>query len=142
MATQILTKFTLKGIGFDPDEITTFLGIQPTELWRRGAQIPKTRMLRKHDAWILSTGYEELDEEHAISVMQQASRIMERLKPHTAKLQEISTRLKLNPLLSCVLYVEDSDRPSVQFDSDIVQWLAELHAAIDVDLYYLSSENE
>jgi hypothetical protein len=140
VATKIASHFILTGVGFDPDEITSLLGVQPTRTWRFDDPVPRTLLRRKHDAWFLSIGYERLDEEHTIDLMSQVRRIFDRLQPDTAKLIDICTRLKLQPVLSCVLYIEGNDRPAVHFDTDIVQWLAQLQAEIDVDLYYLPIE--
>jgi hypothetical protein len=137
VATRIASEFLLIGVGFNPDEITALLEIQPTGTWRLGDLVPRTALRRKHDAWFLSTGYENLDDEHSIDVMSQARCLFDRLQPATAKLIEICTRLKLESALNCVLYIEGNDRPAVYFEPYIVQWLAQLHAEIDIDLYYL-----
>ena len=130
----------LIGVGFNPDEVTSLLGVQPTETWRLGDLVPRTILRHKHDAWLWSTGYERLDAEHTIDLMSQVRRIFDRLHPDTAKLIDICTRLQLEPALNCVLYVEGNYRPAVHFDSDIIQWLAQLRAEIDIDLDYLPVE--
>jgi hypothetical protein len=137
VATRIATQFILTGIGFNPDEVTSLLGIQPTQTWRLGDLVPRTILHRKHDAWLFSTGYETLDEEHSVDVTSQVHRLVDQIQPNTAKLKEICTRLQLEPALNCVLYIEGNDRPAVHFDPDIVQWLAQLQAEIDINLYYL-----
>ena len=137
MATQIAAQFMLSSPQFNPDEVTVFLGIQPTKTWRCGDKIPKTSLRRKHDAWILSTGSAELDQEHSIDLIKQVHSLLDHLRPHTAKLKKICVQLNLEATLSCVLYVEGDDRPAIHFAPDLVKWLAELHADIDIDLYYL-----
>lgn len=136
MATEILTEFTLTGIGFDPDEVTTLLGIKPTETWRLGDLIQNTFLHHKHDGWCLSTGQEELDEQNSIDVPRQVRFIFEQLQPYTSKLKDVCARFRLDVELTCVVYIE-GDRPAIHFDSDVVRWLAELNAEIDVDLYVL-----
>lgn len=142
MATEIATTFLLQGIGFDPDDITILLGIQPTKVWRYGAPIPKTTMHYKNDSWLLSTDYEVLDEEHLSDLTRQVDSLINRLQPSTAKLKEICARFRLDVKLYCVLYIEDADRPAIQFSPAIVEWLAELHAGIDVVTYFLSDSAE
>ena len=136
MATEIATRFILRGNQFDPDEITALLGIQPIEVWRYGDLIPRTIMRHKDNGWLLSTESQPLDEENSIDLMRQIDTIVGRLRPHTAKLQEICTRLRLNAKLYCVLSIEGEDRPAIQFDPDTVQWLAQIHAGIDVVTYF------
>lgn len=137
MATEIACEFLLTGVGFNPDEITILLGIQPTKTWRLGDLVPRTSLRRKHDGWLLSIGYEHLDEEHSIDLMSQVRRLFDRLQPDTAKLIDICTRLQLESSLNCVLYIRGNERPAVHFDPDIIQWLAQLQAEIDIDLYHL-----
>ncbi len=140
MATRIAAEFTLTGFGFNPDEVTISLGVQPTRTWRQGDPRGKTLLRHKSDGWELSTGYEELDEENSIDMIKQIRSIFGRLQPHTSKLKEMCARLKVDARVCCVMHIEGDDRPAIYFDRDIVKWLAELGADIDIDLYVVPSE--
>jgi hypothetical protein len=142
MATRIAAEFTLTGVSFDPEQVIRELGIQPTKTWRLGDQIQKTLLHYKHDGWMLSTGYQTLDEEHAVNLTGLIRELFLKLKPHTKALVGISAKLNLEAELTCIMYIEGDCRPEMHLDRDVVQWLGELHADIDTDIYILPQERE
>lgn len=133
---EISTEFIVRGSRFDPDECTALLGIQPTKVWRFGDLIPKTILRRKDNGWLLSSGDQAVDEKNSINLVTQVNDLVGCLQPHTVKLKEMRGRLSLETKLYCVLYIESDDRPTIQFGPDVIAWLAEVGAGIDVVTYH------
>jgi len=141
VATRISAEFTLTGTGFNPDEVTSFLGIHPAKTWRKGDLVdPRTLPRYKHDGWKLSAGYKELDEENAVNLSNLVLDIFHKLQPHTSRLKVVCEKYKLAAELTCVMYIEGNDRPEMHFDHDVVKWLAELNAETDLDLHVLPKQ--
>jgi hypothetical protein len=137
MAVKILAEFILTGINFNPEEITSFLGIAPTKTWRLGDQIQTSLLTYKHDGWLLSTG-----EEESLDLNNQLRSVIDQLKPHFSKIKEVCARLNLEAEIGFAVYVENGETPALHFDKDIVQIAADLNAEIDIDLYVFSSSEE
>jgi transposase len=129
MGTRMHVEFTLTAIGLDPKEITSRIGIRPTKTWRKGDQIQKSLLKFKHDGWSIST--KENDGDIGLHIKQ----LMDQLKPHKTKLKKIIKDLNLDAELSCVVFTEEDDRPAIYFKRNVIEFLAELGADIDIDLY-------
>ncbi len=61
--------------------------------------------------------------------------LLERIRPHKQQFIEIGKTF--DPVLSCVVYSYDGDRPYLGFSRDEINELAELNATVDIDLYVL-----
>jgi hypothetical protein len=99
--------------------------------------MPHSTRRYEQDGWVLSIGPEPLDESTQASLPAQVRALRETLGPVTEELRDIIAQLGLASELSCVLYVRGSDRPSLHFDQDVLNWLTALGAEIDIDLYVL-----
>jgi hypothetical protein len=121
----------LAGFTRDPTEITAIAGIEASKTWRAGD--PIERSVRKYDGngWRVSALV-------PVTVVEEGvAELLDRLRPHWAKLCELSVESRVE--LGVVIYA-DSEMPSIHFRSDQIQRLAELSAKIDVDVYCLPSE--
>jgi hypothetical protein len=61
--------------------------------------------------------------------------VLARLAPAWSAFVELGVRY--DAYINCVVESYDGDRPAIPFDRDTVGRVAELRAAIDVDLYVL-----
>lgn len=129
MPTRIRTEFQLTGEGFDPDKVTTLVGIDPTKTWRKDDRIPSTILIEKYTGWTISS-----PEETSIHLDKQIVRLLKPIVLVKEKIIEAYNTYGLEAELSCFVFVE-GQTPVIHFDSQIVKLAAELGAEIDVDLY-------
>jgi len=121
--------FALMGDDVDPDLITRKLGITPSEISRKGVPIPK------FDSWRLSTGKLSAG---CVDVYAMAEQIVAVLLPKAEEIQDLIRKYNLTAYLNVVLIFandEHTSTPAIGFSRDIIQFLAKVDAAIDVDTY-------
>ncbi len=125
--------FALDGDDFDPDELTEFLGIEPTSIKRKGETIPGR--IPKMNSWTIST--ENIDADQ-IDVFEMAEEIINRLKSKKDLIIEAKERFNVSPRLEVVLWFsmnEDISTPAIGFEVDTIKFLGEIGAFIDIDTY-------
>ncbi len=54
MIPEISVEFSIYGTQITPEEITALLGMNPTQTYRLGDFIERTKVRRKHNAWCFS----------------------------------------------------------------------------------------
>lgn len=119
--------FKLYGGNFDPDSLA--IGIAPTKTARKSAPVPK------HSSWIYST---ETMEGDVVDVYEMSVRVVTALKPHAQRIREAMQGHNIAAVLQVVLTITPNDKvstPAVGFDSEVVMFLAQVGASIDVDIY-------
>ncbi|ABV36426.1 conserved hypothetical protein [Shewanella sediminis HAW-EB3] len=125
--------FALDGDDFDPDEVTKFLGIQPTSVMRKGSKVDGK--LPKINSWSVST--ENVVNEH-IDVFEMATEIINILKPKKNLIIQAKERFNVSPRLEVVLWFsvnEEHSTPAIGFEPETVSFLGEIGAFIDIDTY-------
>jgi hypothetical protein len=122
--------FALYGDAFDPHEVTSLLGIEPTSVAYKG--VPRTR---KHSMWRLSAGVVEND---LVDVYKMSSALVAKLAPHVDEINRAREKFGLESALSVVLTITTDDAkstPAIGFDRSVVAFLAKVDAWVDVDTY-------
>lgn len=134
MESEIYAYFQLIGMEFDPDEITTKLGIKPTEIWRIGDLIT-SRGTRRHkqNGWSVYSQVEK-----SIYLEDYIKSVLEQLQPGWLPLVELCKRYDAE--ISCVIYYRSGSVPAIHFDKYLVEMAHQLNAEIDVDFYVLPEE--
>lgn len=125
--------FALDGDDFDPDEITEFLGLEPTNIRRKGSRI--RGKLPKYNSWELST--EEVIDEH-IDVFEMSTQIIDVLNPKIDLIIEAINRYKLEPRFQVVLIFstnEEHSTPAIGFEVETTKFLGAIGAFVDIDTY-------
>jgi hypothetical protein len=132
MRSELSVTFTLRGVDLDPDEVTRQLGLQPTESWRAGEPSRLVRPARFYsdNAWRLHSGLPATTD-----LEEQVKSLLTRLEPVWKAAVALGKGHYAE--FSCVVYSYGGDRPAISFDNDVVRQIAELNAALDVDLYVL-----
>lgn len=121
--------FCLYGSDFDPDEITQFLGLEPTSIKRKACPRPK------HSSWSLSSGKIEND---LIDVYEMSSVLVAKLLPYAAKISTIKRQLNVEAVLQVVLWItmdEKKSTPAIGFETEVIAFLNTVGASIDIDTY-------
>ena len=131
MESEISASFTLTG-EFDPEEITTKVGIIPSETWKIGELIhPKGTIRHNKNGWSLKSKLETAELEDHVRY------VLEQLQPGWEPLAQLCTQHDAE--IDCVIYV-NGQVPAIHFDKRIIDRVDKLNAEIDVDLYILSVE--
>lgn len=121
--------FALFGTDFDPDEVTEIVGLQPTETKRRADPIPK------HSSWTVSEGKVEGD---VIDVYDLSNSLISKIAPYKAEIIRAKQSFGLDAVLEVVLWIstdESISTPAIGFESEVISFLSDIGASIDVDTY-------
>ena len=125
--------FALYGDDFDPDEMTEYLGIEPTSVKRKGSRIPEK--FPKTNSWELSTS--EVVSEY-IDVFDMATEIIGQIKHKKDLIIKAKEKFGVSPKLVAVLWFsmnEEHSTPAIGFEVETVEFLGEIGAFIDIDTY-------
>jgi hypothetical protein len=122
---------TLVG-NFDPNDISTELGVQPTRSWKKGNINPITRLERTRSRWCLDSS-----EAETVCLEDQIVDLLWKLRPCAAKFVEL--RSKIDGVMQLVAYFHQG-YPGFALDETVLQDLADLKLGIDCDFYYLYSD--
>jgi hypothetical protein len=126
--------FTLAGYHFNPDDITSMLGIEPTSVNGAGANSGLDKPVIS--SWELSTDSVTDD----VDVFKLTDIIIKQLEPVKEKILQAIESYNLSPRIGVVLTLsidKGEASPEVGFGARTVRFLAELGAFINVD-YQLS----
>ena len=126
--------FTLAGYHFNPDDITSLLGIEPTSVDGGGVRSGLDKPVIS--SWELSTDTVTDD----VDVFKLTDIIIKQLEPVREQILQVIESHNLSPRIGVVLTLsvdKDASSPEVGFGARTVRFLAELGAFINVD-YQLS----
>ncbi|MCB2410299.1 DUF4279 domain-containing protein [Hymenobacter lucidus] len=140
-ASQSYVYFSLQGADFDPDEVTTRLGITPTKTWRKGDQ-KSYGIPRQNTAWIWETARGT----EPIWINTLVDEVLSTFEAKADIIMELKHTLQLESMLCIILYIdrnEDESTPSVGHDLRTISFLYHTQTTTDIDMYhYNSAENE
>ncbi len=125
--------FSLDGDDFDPDDMTEFLGLEPTSIERKGEKVPGR--IPKMNSWMIST--ENIVDDN-IDIYEMTTAIVNKLKSKKKLIIEAKSRFNVSPRLEVVLWFsanEEHSTPAIGFEIDTVKFLGEVGAFIDIDTY-------
>lgn len=116
---------------FDPEVMSTRLGLAPTECWQKGEVNARTGYERTSSRWSLRSRLAESCEleEHVRDVLEQTRESAEAIR-------EAGREFKC--WVQLVGYFH-TDYPGFGLDRDLIGGLAALNVGIDCDFYYLYS---
>jgi Domain of unknown function (DUF4279) len=130
MKSEISVDFLLTGFEISPEEITNAIGIEPTKSWHIGETIGKSKIKRKKNGWTLSSGLDKSSE-----LEEHLSALFEQLQARWTIFTSLCA--KYDSEISCAVYCYEAQGPSIHFNKEVVKYIAELNAEIDVDYYCL-----
>ncbi len=133
-AHELRVALAFSGADIDPDAITKATGIEPTKIQRIGEHQGRIQVIINR--WELESGAKAEDgfDAHLES-------LLNKLLPYWTRLVQFSGLHK--PILSCLVRQDSTSYsgPAVVFPAATVHKLAELNAAIDIDLYISSKSS-
>jgi Domain of unknown function (DUF4279) len=132
--------YSIEGFEFDPDEITSTTGIEPSKVNRAGepvswesrissGSVPKV----KFNLWELKSGLDTLTE-----VDEQVNGLIQQLKPSWSEFMKLGERY--GGMFTCVIWDYNDARPAIYFDQKTIKAIAELNAEIQVSVYAMSED--
>jgi len=123
---------------FDPLDLTTFLGIEPTEFWRSDdvLTIGKGSAKWRFDGWALTSPADsDMDWPKKLTYL------LRRLEPVKKKLLEYTKNHRLEIEVQCVAYTDDRV-PVSWFSKSLLKQIVTFEASLDLDLYVLGQEEK
>ncbi len=130
---EVRVYFALDGDEFDPDEVTIFLGIEPTSTKRKGESV--SGRITKNSSWQFST--ENIVNEY-INVFKITRDLINKLKPKKDLINQAKSRFNVSARLEVVLWLsinEYHSTPAIGFEVDTIEFLGQIGAFIDIDTY-------
>jgi Domain of unknown function (DUF4279) len=131
MASRLLPRVTIYfrfyGDDFDPDEIARRLGVSPTLQFRPGDPITADgRGRRRRSGWMVKVGGKETTKIEAM--------LSERFDVPAGVVEKLCSDLNLRAVVLCGVGQDAEETPQLEFPPEFVAWVAEMGAAIDVDV--------
>ena len=124
----------LYGDDFEPNEVSTFIGLAATRIARRGERNAVISRPRE-SAWKFSLGKVEAD---VINVYEMSNSLIEQLAPYESKIVEAVRVFGLFAVLQVVLWIdqdETASMPAIGFERPVLDFLTAVSATIDIDSY-------
>ena len=133
--------FALTGDNFDTEEVTSKIGISPTDSWRKGDK-GKYKPILEFASWRLST---DKGQEY-IQIDKLVDEIVSKLFDKIEIINDLKRQFQLDSVLEIVLYVdtnEDKSTPALGHDLKTIEFLYRTQTKTDVDIYrFNSASNE
>jgi hypothetical protein len=123
--------FRYRAADFQPDELTKRLGVEPTSQFVAGDPITDDgRGRRRSSGWRLDL------ERETETVESMLADFRELVSIPPSVVRAASAELGLSPVVVCsVLRRESEGYPVLLFPPDFIEWVAELGATLDVDIW-------
>lgn len=119
--------FMLYGDDFDPDALP--IGLRPTKTAHKGTPLPR------ESSWEFSG--EKIQADY-INIYEMSSPLVAILRPYAQEIRNSIRMFKLEAKLQVVLKITPNptiSTPAVGFDPDVISFLSEVGAYIDIDIY-------
>lgn len=124
--------FAFHGDEFDPEIITSELGISPSDSWEKG-DLSKYIQQRKYSCWKLTSTMDEL-----LDMDKLVHEVLTQLSKKTEQINKLKKQLSLDTLLQVVMYVDFDDEMSTPFighDLETIDFLYKTKTKTDIDIY-------
>lgn len=131
MKTKIWAKFIIDGFPMKHEELSEFLGIEPTEAENAGdiCHHPNGKsFVLKISSWTLESGCKPNEGFTAPIVT-----LLEKIRPYKDKFIKICEKYPL--FLSIYIHIYGDERPYIGWESEVMKELAEYNASWGIDLY-------
>jgi hypothetical protein len=122
--------FLLGGYNFDPDNITSLLGLEPTSVNRGGSGVDRPAI----SSWEFSTEKHTDDE---LDIFKMTNALIAQIEPVKDKLLTAIENHNLVPKIgvSLMLSVDvDEPAPEMGFGGRAIKFMAEIGALVDIDV--------
>jgi hypothetical protein len=125
-------EFVAEGNSFDVDAFTEELGVQPTQICRKGEMIRNTGKRYKCTTWRYSIDYAEFTE-----LRELLCKMVETFQPYVPVLVEWKEKYHLEYFISVVPYVGDEEEISFDLNQTFLAFASQIGLYFDIDGYVL-----
>jgi hypothetical protein len=130
--------FAFQGDNFDPNDVTTELGISPTDSWQPG-EPGRYSQQQKYSCWQLkSTSVELLDMDKLVN------EVVSQLSSKIELINSLKEHHSLDTILEIVMYIdinEEQSTPYLGHNSEVINFLYRTGTTTDIDIYRYNSTN-
>jgi hypothetical protein len=120
---------SLRGDDFDPEQVSSIIGIAATACRRKGNPLPE------NSSWDYST---QSVVGECVNVYEMSSSLVKKLAPYTEGIRKAKERFNLEATLQVVLTVTQDDSictPAIGFDREVLEFVHKIEGTIDIDTY-------
>ncbi|MDK9357368.1 MULTISPECIES: DUF4279 domain-containing protein [Lelliottia] len=131
--TTVMAYFSIYGDCFDTDYVTQEMSLTPTEVRLKG-NIPNGKKRPSVEtSWKLSTFDEESND-----VNIQLDKIINLLEGKESQLKCIKNKYEVSFTFTLVIKIENGEKQGMHFNAKKIDFINEVGAEIDIDLYIYS----
>ncbi len=129
MIPKIKVELRLIGTETSPDEITNFIGMPPTRVFRTGDSVQGTALAWKSNGWCLSLGgYKD-----TYDLGEEISALLDYIAKFSARIRQVCDERGLRSEVSCAVYLSD-EAPAITWRHEMIALIDELKATLDIDI--------
>jgi len=129
MESEIWAAFTLTGDDLDPDTVTAVTQLTPSDTWRKGDPFGRAGVMRhERSGWSMKSSL-PLDRE----LEDHIRNVLDGLRPRWSSVVPLTEIYATE--IECVVKSYGGDRPALHIDAEVLKSIADLNAALDIDLY-------
>jgi hypothetical protein len=128
--TKVNVEFNIVADNFNPDDISSELGMKPSRSYRIYEQVKDKPIFRDHSLWQIETGYQ-----YSWDINDQLSQIVNIFKDKSDLLLHIIEKYKAYIEIVIVINFENDDKPAIYFDAELICFLNSINAGIQFDYY-------
>jgi hypothetical protein len=118
----------------DPDQISEWMGREPTDSWRKGDVMPKTGHIRETSRWELQTS-----DYFTRDLNEPLEELLEMLRPVADPLRTLVLE-HCEKASICLVGSFAEANPGLYLAKDLIATIADLGLDLDVDLYFIEPE--
>ena len=136
MKPEVEIHFKLVG-HFDPEVVTSALGHRPSRTWRSGERVGTSLVTFDSDGWRLTAG-----PQRTLDAGELIRGLVLPLVPISGKLSGLRSETDMKAILTVRIFMshESDPAPDLYIEDDLIQELAHLNAALDIDIMLLGPD--
>jgi hypothetical protein len=127
---EVYVRLKITSENRSPDEVSRLVGLACDRAWCVGDLRPHTKIAERTNGWVI-----ELSSTGRSSLQTRARELLQRVLPYAANIKSLAATSLIE--FSCVVYTPQV--PPLYLEKDIIDGVAQLGAALDIDLYILGS---
>jgi len=129
---ETIVRLKVRSPTFTPDQITAVISIPCDARWCIGDTRPHTTIREKDNGWVLGSGLPK-----DVALEEHIDALLHVLNSRADSIRSLSAVAKVE--FSCVIYAEAT--PALNFDASVINRIARLGAALDIDLYRIECDD-
>jgi hypothetical protein len=133
MRSEIRVCLRLRGFPMPPETLTSEIGLQPTDSWKKGDPCRFAKTIFKDNGWEVNSGLDT-----SLDLGTHVKTLLKKLAPLKKNLAKVCAQCRAE--LVCVIYSYGGDRPTIYFEKEIMKQIVELNVSMYIDLYILNGD--